>query len=257
MSAVLQAPRRAILMLAVLPSLALAQHSPANGAEVLGRMRQKYATSWYPTLTFSQKTTMNRNGTTSVQTWYETLQYFPGGAKLRIDFDKPAAGNGILYSADSDWVVRSDTLAAVRGDGSVRPAPVRDPELYYQASTVPGAHLPHAWVGDATRKLSTLDLAGYDALTLITGIAGEPWAAAAAKVGNDLGVPLRTVIIGPGRAVTDIYYDWARLREVNEDGVLLVRPDKFIGWRSMSLPADPERALRDALGALLSTGGGE
>ncbi len=71
-------------------------------------------------------------------------------------------------------------------------------------------------------------------------------------MGDDLGVPLKTVIIGPGREVTDIYYDWARLREVNEDGVLLVRPDKFIGWRSMSLPADPERSLRDALTALLS-----
>jgi 2,4-dichlorophenol 6-monooxygenase len=107
-------------------------------------------------------------------------------------------------------------------------------------------------VGDAAHRVSTLDLAPYDAFTLITGITGEPWAAAAAKVGNDLGVPLKTVIIGPGREVTDIYYDWARLREVEEDGVLLVRPDKFIGWRSMSLPADPERALRDALTALLS-----
>ena len=140
---------------------------------------------------------------------------------------------------------------AIQGDGSIRPDPKRDPELYYQASTVPGAHLPHAWVGDARHKVSTLDLAPYDAFTLITGIAGEPWAAAAAKVSDDLGVPLKTVIIGPGREVTDIYYDWARLREVNEDGVLLVRPDKFIGWRSMSLPADPERALADALAALL------
>jgi 2,4-dichlorophenol 6-monooxygenase len=130
--------------------------------------------------------------------------------------------------------------------------PDRDPELYYQASTVPGAHLPHAWVGDAAHKVSTLDLAPYGTFTLITGIAGEPWAAAAAKVGDDLGIPLNTVIIGPGRQVTDIYYDWARLREVDEDGVLLVRPDKFIGWRSMSLPADPEQALRDALTALLS-----
>jgi len=76
--------------------------------------------------------------------------------------------------------------------------------------------------------------------------------AAAAKVSDDLGVPLKTVIIGPGREVTDIYYDWARLREVNEDGVLLVRPDKFIGWRSMSLPADPELSLRDALTALVN-----
>jgi 2,4-dichlorophenol 6-monooxygenase len=45
----------------------------------------------------------------------------------------------------------------VRDDGSEKPEPARDPELYYQASTVPGAHLPHVWVGDAARKRSTLD----------------------------------------------------------------------------------------------------
>ena len=141
--------------------------------------------------------------------------------------------------------------AAIVGDGTVRPEPARDPELYYQASTVPGSHLPHAWVGDAASKVSTLDLAPYGAFTLFTGIAGEAWADAAEKVGRDLNVPIKTVIIGPGREVTDIYYDWARVREIDEDGALLVRPDKFIGWRSMSLPVAPDQALRDALTSLL------
>ena len=72
----------------------------------------------------------------------------------------------------------------------------------------------------------------------------------AAKVSHDLQVPLGTVIIGPGLEVTDIYYDWARGREVDEDA-LLVRPDKFIGWRSATLPDDPEQALRTALSSLL------
>jgi 2,4-dichlorophenol 6-monooxygenase len=141
--------------------------------------------------------------------------------------------------------------AAIVGDGTARPEPARDPELYYQASTVPGSHLPHAWVGDAANKVSTLDLAPYGAFTLFTGIAGEAWADAAEKVGRDLNVPIKTVIIGPGREVTDIYYDWARVREIDEDGALLVRPDKFIGWRSMSLPVAPDQALRDALTSLL------
>jgi 2,4-dichlorophenol 6-monooxygenase len=141
---------------------------------------------------------------------------------------------------------------AIAGDGSARRAPERDPELYYQASTVPGSHLPHAWVGDALARRSTLDLAPYSQFTLITGIAGEAWADAASKVAADLGIPLGTVIIGPGREVTDIYYDWARIREVEEDGAVLVRPDKFIGWRSVSLPADPEAVLRGALRSLLS-----
>jgi 2,4-dichlorophenol 6-monooxygenase len=141
---------------------------------------------------------------------------------------------------------------AVVTDGSTRPEPERDPELYYQASTVPGSHLPHAWVGDAATRVSTLDLVSYGTFTLLTGIAGEAWAEAAAKVGQELNVPVKTVVIGPGREVTDIYYDWARVREVDEDGVLLVRPDKFIGWRSMSMPASPQQALRDALTNLLS-----
>jgi 2,4-dichlorophenol 6-monooxygenase len=141
--------------------------------------------------------------------------------------------------------------AAVVSDGSARPVPARDPELYYQPSTVPGSHLPHVWVGDAARKLSTLDLAPYARFTLITGIAGQAWATAADTVADDLGIELRTVIIGPGREVTDLYDDWARIREVDEDGALLIRPDKHIGWRSVRLPADPERALREALASLL------
>jgi 2,4-dichlorophenol 6-monooxygenase len=140
---------------------------------------------------------------------------------------------------------------AIAGDGSKRPASTRDPELYFQPSTVPGSRLPHAWVGDSTRKLSTLDLAPMTRFTLLTGISGEAWISASEKVAHDLGIPLEAVVIGPGREVTDIYFDWARLREVAEDGAILVRPDKHIGWRSMSLPEDPERALHAAMSSLL------
>ena len=140
---------------------------------------------------------------------------------------------------------------AVVPDGSTRPGPTRDPDLYYEASTVPGAHLPHAWVGDNRARLAMMDLAPYARFTLITGIAGEAWEDAADKVAHELGVPLETVVIGPGRPVTDLYYDWTKLREVEESGALLVRPDKHIGWRAMSLPDDPEAALRDALAAIL------
>jgi hypothetical protein len=63
--------------------------------------------------------------------------------------------------------------------------------------------------------------------------------------------PADAVVIGPGREVTDIYYDWARIREVAEEGAILVRPDKHVGWRSMGLPEDPERSLREAMSSLL------
>ena len=141
--------------------------------------------------------------------------------------------------------------AAIVSDGTSRPEPTRDPDLYYEPSTVPGAHLPHAWVGDQTRKLALMDVAPYTRFTLITGITGEAWTQAAARVGQELGIDLATVVIGPGRAVTDLYYDWSRLREIDESGALLVRPDKHIGWRAAALPADPASALRAALRQIL------
>ena len=141
--------------------------------------------------------------------------------------------------------------AAIVPDGSALPEPSRDPELYYEQSTVPGSHLPHAWVGDHVDKLAMIDIAPYTQFTVITGIAGEAWQDAAEKVSIELGVPLVTIVIGPGRSVTDLYYDWAKVREVDESGALLIRPDKHVAWRAMTLPADPQGALRDALARIL------
>jgi 2,4-dichlorophenol 6-monooxygenase len=176
----------------------------------------------------------------------------PAGAAKRAALVRAMELKNYEFNAHGVDLGQWYASSAVVPDGSTLPVPARDPDLYYEMSTVPGSHLPHAWVGDATRKVAMMDLAPYTRWTLITGIAGEAWQDAAAKVGASLGVPLEAVVIGPGRAVTDLYYDWAKLREVEESGALLVRPDKHIAWRAGTLPADPEKALRDALTAVLS-----
>ncbi len=145
--------------------------------------------------------------------------------------------------------------AAVVGDGTTRPEPARDADLYYEASTVPGSHLPHAWVGDSTSRLALMDLVPYDGFTLITGITGEDWAGAADAVAAELGVPVRAVVIGPGREVGDLYYTWSALREVEESGALLVRPDKHVAWRAHTLPDDPRAVLHAALAQVLGREG--
>lgn len=143
---------------------------------------------------------------------------------------------------------------AVVSDGSHRPLPVRDPQLYYEQSTVPGSHLPHAWVGDHKVRLAAMDIAPYSQFTLITGIAGQDWVDAAAKVAADLGVALEAVVIGPGCEVTDLYYDWAKVREIDESGALLIRPDKHIAYRATTLPSHPAAELRAALESILGRG---
>lgn len=129
----------------------------------------------------------------------------------------------------------------------------RDPQLYLQASTRPGAKIPHAWVIDAGgRRISTLDLVGKGRFTLITGIAGQAWTQAA----HSFNLPyLDTLVIGEKDA-QDVYCNWQAIREIEEAGALLVRPDGMVAWRHMSDPTSIDNAsslLRIALSSVLST----
>jgi 2,4-dichlorophenol 6-monooxygenase len=141
---------------------------------------------------------------------------------------------------------------AVVPDGTPEPPYERDPELYYHATTWPGARLPHVWLGRGGHKVSTLDLAGKGRFTLLTGISGEPWTSAAAEVASSLGIEIAAYVIGPGRDYTDLYEDWARAREVEEDGCVLVRPDGHVAWRSATVAEDPPEALTTVLRTVLS-----
>jgi 2,4-dichlorophenol 6-monooxygenase len=142
--------------------------------------------------------------------------------------------------------------AAVVADGTPEPAFARDPELYYAATTWPGARLPHCWVGHAGREVSTRDLAGSGRFVLLTGIGGDAWVDAARAVSDRTGAPIAAYVIGPGREVEDVYDDWARAREVGESGCVLVRPDGFVAWRSAERAADCEAALGQALEGILA-----
>lgn len=184
----------------------------------------------------------------------ERKENSPAGVAKRAAVREAMALKNYEFNAHGVEMGQCYESTAVQPDGTARPEPARDPELYYEPSTYPGARLPHAWVGDRKHKLSTHDLAPYGRFTLFTGIAGEAWNAAAQKVADQLEVPLEAVVIGPGSDVTDLYFDWAELSGVAEDGAVLVRPDKHVGWRCHSLPASPEAELSTAMNRILSRG---
>jgi hypothetical protein len=75
-------------------TLSAAAQQPRDGGAVIRAMRDRYQSSWYKTVTFTQKsTTYNPDGSTKVETWYEAA-LLPGN--LRIDIGKPTDGNGYL-----------------------------------------------------------------------------------------------------------------------------------------------------------------
>lgn len=155
----------------------------------------------------------------------------PEGATKRAAIAEAMEIKNFEFNAHGVEIGQFYESDAIVADGGARPAPTRDPELYFEASTFPGSHLPHAWVGDSKRKVSTLDLAPFSRFTLFTGITGEAWANAVTEVADRLDISMATIIIGPGRDADDLYFDWSKIREIAEDGAILVRPDKHIAWR--------------------------
>ncbi len=144
--------------------------------------------------------------------------------------------------------------AAIIADGTVRPWPTRDPELYHQPTTFPGASLPHAWLQRDRARISTLDLVGRARFTLLTGVGGDAWRAAASRVGEQLGVAIDVVSIGgPQCDAQDVYGRWEALSRIGDSGALLVRPDRHVAWRVKEIDRvrDPVAALDTAMRQIL------
>ncbi|RAL64336.1 hypothetical protein DID88_001812 [Monilinia fructigena] len=104
-----------------------------------------------------------------------------------------------------------------------RPSLPADPVLEHEVTTYPGSRLPHAWLNTKVpgKQFSTIDLAGQGKFCLLTGIGGERWKNATVKAAEAMGLDINVYSIGWGQDYEDVYFDWARRREVGESGLLL------------------------------------
>jgi 2,4-dichlorophenol 6-monooxygenase len=177
----------------------------------------------------------------------------PEAEKQRAALREGVARKNYEFSAHGVEMNQRYHSGAIVSDGTDQTAPDRDVELYHQATTWPGARLPHCWVGRNGRRVSTLDLVGNGGFSLLTGISGRPWVTAAQTTRDKLGVPIAAHVIGPGCEYIDLYDDWARIREVGEAGCVLVRPDGFVCWRSADLSDSPDQVLTSVLATILDS----
>lgn len=189
------------------------------------------------------------------RTFAALLADTPDGRTRRAILARVWSALNVEFQAhDIDLGYSYDQGAAVVADGS--PPPARDPMGYiYVPTTRPGHRLPHAWLRHGTRHVSTLDLVPLGGFALLTSRADAGWQNAAREVATTLGVPVEAFVIDSEHGYDDLDGTWARLREVDPDGAVLVRPDNFVAWRMPRAPADPARALRDAMEAVLARRG--
>ncbi len=126
-----------------------------------------------------------------------------------------------------------------------------DPEVFVEQTTYPGARLPHAWVTVDGRRTSLLYLCGQARFTILTGISGHGWQEAADTVGTKLGIDINVITIGALQQVQDVYGEWSRVREIEESGALLVRPDHHIAWRCHNFKSNAADQLAQVMKHLL------
>lgn len=91
----------------------------------------------------------------------------------------------------------------------------------YYMSTIPGHHLPHAWVEREAETVAIRDLLNADTLTLFVESDQD------VKVDDDR---VQVIVVGPG-GWQDLTGQWQRYRGVDASGGVLVRPDGIVAWR--------------------------
>jgi 2,4-dichlorophenol 6-monooxygenase len=176
----------------------------------------------------------------------------PAGAERRDALHKAIELSNYQFNAhgiELGYRYRSEVIV---DDGSPDPTPRRDPQLYYQPTTRPGARVPHARLEHDRVPVSSLDLVDDLGFALLTGPGGEAWVRPAAESSARVGVPVRVQVIGGRQGVTDPYGEWAALREVEATGCVLVRPDRHVAWRAVRYTQDGARqfpaVIEQALG---------
>jgi len=136
---------------------------------------------------------------------------------------------------------------AVVPDGTP-PVAVDDPVTEYVPSARPGSRAPHVRLKRGDEQISTIDLFGPH-FVLLAGRDGDAWRRAAQGLGTSW-PPLIAFTVGKDGDLSDPDGDWHDAYGVDPDGMVLVRPDGHVAWRSRSGASNPLEVLRGAFDGL-------
>jgi hypothetical protein len=134
---------------------------------------------------------------------------------------------------------------------AVQPEPEDDGALWEnprEPTGRPGMRAPHLPVDRNGSTTSLLDLFGRG-FVLLAGAGGGEWCDAARRVAGRLDLPIEAY--REGADFRDASGRFGERYGIGEEGVVLVRPDGFVAWRTRGGPEGQEDALGNALTAAL------
>jgi 2,4-dichlorophenol 6-monooxygenase len=114
--------------------------------------------------------------------------------------------------------------------------------------------LPHAFVARRGKPLPLQTLTYGGRFVLIAGEDGTDWVEAARKIAKTTGIPLDAVTVGLDDAeYADMRLSWMTKREITRTGAVLVRPDRFIAFRSHEGVTDSSGVLTRVFAQILDS----
>jgi 2-polyprenyl-6-methoxyphenol hydroxylase-like FAD-dependent oxidoreductase len=147
------------------------------------------------------------------------------------------------FNVEIGYIYNSPAIVAEPGEQKIHDDP-------RNSQGRPGSRAPHVWLERDGKKISSLDLFGAG-FVLVAGAQGGRWRDVCQQMaGLFPGLPLACHVIGDD--IKDNDDQFARSYGLSPDGATLVRPDGFVGWRAVEMPADPQSALAQALRRLLA-----
>ncbi|WP_328841576.1 FAD-dependent oxidoreductase [Streptomyces europaeiscabiei] len=111
----------------------------------------------------------------------------------------------------------------------------------------PGSHAPYVPLTRADGSATSTTALFGQSFVLLTGPDGAAWAQGAAAAADALGVAVQVHRVGLGTELLDADGAFAAAYGMNDDGAALVRPDRFVAWRSAGAHPDPSAGIEHAL----------
>jgi putative polyketide hydroxylase len=139
----------------------------------------------------------------------------------------------------------SQAVAVEDGDHEVQAAPSG-----LDLSGRPGTRAPHVWLEHKQQCISTIDLCA-DRFVLLAGPEGAAWRDAARTLAERMNVDLDAYLVRTEGDLVDRHRQWSAAYGVTLAGAVLIRPDGFVGWRSVESVVSPTTALQHVLDRFL------
>ncbi|MGG1327244.1 FAD-dependent monooxygenase [Bacillus tropicus] len=114
----------------------------------------------------------------------------------------------------------------------------------------PGTRAPHFWGVYKGKEASILDLLGNN-FVLLTGVDNSSWAEAVFDVSSKLGINIKVYRVGLSGDFIAQENVFRQLYGIENEGIVLIRPDGFIGWRSEKAVINPDVILEKVMSNLL------